>query len=289
MFVPVTSRGSLSKAVGSQIEESIRSRVLIPGVRLPSELELCKQFQVSRTAVREALRVLSAQGLITIVKGKGIFVRDVSAETVTGPIHLYLQRQGGRNYALDVIHARQIIEPPIAGSAALCHTKEDAGRLEKDLDDLIRSQGDHAELSRLDMNFHLDIARASENSLIPLLLEPIHQLMPGIKSTLYAAGKDSRELAVTWHRKILDAILQRDAEGARQAMTRHLEIAEQQVEQMLKHPGGEKTMSPEVRSEKTPRNTEYEKYRTRLKCDETPKDISDGKQNFLSVKCKRNS
>jgi GntR family transcriptional repressor for pyruvate dehydrogenase complex len=247
LFVPVTSRGSLSEAVGSQIEEAIRSKVLIPGVRLPSELELCKQFQVSRTGVREALGVLSAQGLITIVKGKGIFVRDVSAETVTGPIHLYLQLQGGRNYALDVVHARQIIEPPIAGSAALYHTKEDAGGLEKDLDDLIKSRGDHAELSRLDMNFHLDIARASENSLIPLLLEPLHQLMSGIKSSVYAADKDSRELAVTWHRKILDAILRRDAEGARQAMTRHLQIAEEQVEQMLEHHARGKTLSPAVR------------------------------------------
>jgi GntR family transcriptional repressor for pyruvate dehydrogenase complex len=251
LFVPVTGRGSLSKAVGSQIEEAIRSKVLIPGVRLPSELELCKQFQVSRTAVREALRVLSAQGLITIVKGKGIFVRDVSAETVTGPFHLYLQLQGVRNYALDVIHARQIIEPPIAASAALYHTKEDAERLEKDLDDLVRSQGDYSELSRLDMNFHLDIAKASENSLIPLLLEPIHQLMPRIKSTVYAAGKDSRGLAVTWHRKILDAILRRDAEGAQQAMTRHLQIAEEQVEEMLKHPVGGKTLSPVVRSERS--------------------------------------
>lgn len=249
LFVPVTSRGSLSKAVGSQIKEAIRSKLLTPGDRLPSELELCKQFQVSRTAVREALRALSAQGLIAIVKGKGIFARDVSAETVTGPIHLYLQLQGGRNYALDVIQARQIIEPPIAGSAALHHTKEDAERLKKDLDDLTISQGDNAELSRLDMNFHLDIARASENSLIPLLLEPIHQLMPLIKSRVYAAGKDSRELAVTWHRKILDAILRRDAEGARQAMTRHLQIAEDQIEQMLEHVARGKTLSRAVRSE----------------------------------------
>jgi DNA-binding FadR family transcriptional regulator len=74
--------------------------------------------------------------------------------------------------------------------------------------------------------------------------------MPGIKSSLYAAGKDSRELAVTWHRKILDAILRRDAEGARQAMTRHLQIAEEQVEQMLEHLAKGKTLSPAVRSGK---------------------------------------
>lgn len=251
LIVPVTSRGSLSKAVESQIEEAIRLKVLTVGVRLPTELELSKQFQVSRTAVREALRVLSAKGLITIVKGKGIFVRDLSSSIATDSIDLYLHLQGARNYALDVVQARQIIEPPIAASAALYHTKDDAERLKKDFDDHNRSQGDYSELARLDMTFHLDIARASENFLIPLLLEPIHKLMPQIKLSVYAAGADSKALAVKWHRKILDAILRRDAEAAQQAMTRHLAIALRQVEQMLKQPVGGKTMSLVVRSGKS--------------------------------------
>jgi GntR family transcriptional repressor for pyruvate dehydrogenase complex len=233
-FTPVPSRGSLSKAVESQIEAAIRSRTYVPGAKLPSELELCQQFQVSRTAIREALRMLSARGLVSVEKGKGIFVRNVSAETVTDPISLYLQLQYARDSSLDVIHARQIIEPPIAASAALYHTKEDADRLVKDFEDLVKDQSDYAELSRLDMKFHLDIAKASENTLIPLILEPIHRLMPQIKSSVYENVKDAKEMAVKWHKKILDAILRRDAEGARVAMAKHLEIAEQHVEQTLK-------------------------------------------------------
>lgn len=233
-FVPVPSRGSLSKAVESQIESAIRAKTYIPGAKLPSELELCQQFQVSRTAVREALRMLSARGLVSVEKGRGIFVRNVSAETVTDPISLYLQLQYERDASLDVIHARQIIEPPIAASAALYHTKEDAERLVKDYDDLVKNQGDYAELSHLDMRFHLDIAKASENMLIPLLLEPIHRLMPQIKSSVYENVKDAKESAVKWHKRILDAILRRDAEGARVAMIKHLEIAEQHVEQTLR-------------------------------------------------------
>ncbi|MCX6142365.1 MAG: FadR/GntR family transcriptional regulator, partial [Ignavibacteriales bacterium] len=248
-FVPVTGRGSLSQAVAVQIEEAIRSKVFTHGARLPSELELCEQFQVSRTAVREALRTMIAQGRITIVKGKGIFVRDLTAETVTGPIHRYFQLLGPRNYALDVIHARQIIEPPVAAFAAHCHTKEDAERIKKDFDDFVTCEGDYYEHIRLDVAFHLDIAKASENSLIPLVLEPIHQLMPQVKLSVYAAGVDSKELIVKGHRKILNAILRSDAKGARQAMTRHLQIAERQIKQMLKQPVGEKTTSLAVRSE----------------------------------------
>jgi GntR family transcriptional regulator, transcriptional repressor for pyruvate dehydrogenase complex len=233
IFTSVGKRSLLSNIVVSQIEKTIRSKVLLPGAKLPSELVLCQQFGVSRTAVREALRTLSARGLISIMKGKGIFVQNISVESVTDPIHLYLEMQLERNYVLDVVHARQIIEPPIATSAALHHTKEDADKLQKDYDDLVQSNGDYEELSRLDMLFHLDIAKASENSLVPLILEPIHRLTPQIKSSVYATIKDAKESAVEWHKKILSSILKRDGDGARNAMMRHLEIAEQHTEQML--------------------------------------------------------
>jgi GntR family transcriptional regulator, transcriptional repressor for pyruvate dehydrogenase complex len=233
MFISVEKRGLLSNIVVSQIEEAIRSRVLVPGAKLPSELALCQQFGVSRTAIREALRTLSGRGLLSIIKGKGIFVQNISAETVTDPIQRYLEMQLQRDYVLDVVHARQIIEPPIAASAALHHTEEDAEKLKKDQYDLEHSDGDYKELSRLDMLFHLDIAKASENSLIPLILEPIHRLIPQIKSSVYATVVDAKKSAVEWHEKILSAILRRDAESARMAMIRHLEIAEQHTEQML--------------------------------------------------------
>jgi len=233
MFISVGKRSLLSNIVVSQIEEAIRSKVLVPGAKLPSELGLCQQFGVSRTAIREALRTLSGRGLLSIIKGKGIFVQNISAETVTDPIQRYLEMQLQRDYVLDVVHARQIIEPPIAASAALHHTTEDAEKLKADQHELVHSEGDYEELSRLDMLFHLDIAKASENSLIPLILEPIHRLIPQIKSSVYATIVDAKKSAVEWHEKILTAILSKDAEGARTAMIRHLEIAEQHTEQML--------------------------------------------------------
>jgi len=233
MFEAVGKRKLLSKMVESQIEEAIRSKKVLPGEKLSSEQELCEQFKVSRTALREALRMLAGRGLIVIMKGKGIYVQNISAETVTDPIYLYLQMQGESDYILDVIHARQIIEPPIAALAAINHTQEDAERLKKDLNDLKTTNGDYQELSRLDMLFHLDIAKASENLLIPLLLEPIHRLAPRIKSSVYATVIDAKQIAVEWHEKILTAILNRDAENARLSMVRHLEIAEQHDKQVL--------------------------------------------------------
>jgi GntR family transcriptional repressor for pyruvate dehydrogenase complex len=122
-----------------------------------------------------------------------------------------------------------MIEPAIAAAAALNHTDEDAVKLKRDLDDLINCSDEHTELSRLDMMFHLDIARASENPIVPLLIDPIHRLMPKIKSQVYDAVKDAKASAVEWHTRILDAILQRDPGAAREAMEQHLRIAEEHI------------------------------------------------------------
>ncbi|MBM4168983.1 MAG: FadR family transcriptional regulator [Ignavibacteria bacterium] len=233
VFNQVGHRKLLSKVVENQIEEAIRSKILRPGSRLPSENELCEQFGVSRTAIREALRMLNARGLISIEKGRGMFVQNFSAETVTDPLHLYLKLQCEEDYALDIVHARQIIEPPIAASAAVNHTDEDARMLVQDFDELKQCSGNYEDLSRLDMRFHLNIARASENVIVPLLLEPIHRLMPQIKSSVYASVKNAQESAVEWHGKILERILARDAEGAQNAMREHLRIAEEHVNIML--------------------------------------------------------
>ncbi len=233
MFSPVGEKKLLSKMVESQIEEAILSKKILPGEKLSSEQELCAQFKVSRTAIREALQVLAARGLVTIIKGKGIYVKSLSVENITDPIHLYLKMQNKSDYILDVIHARQIIEPPIAALAALYHTKEDAEILKKDHSDFIKSEGDYEELSRVDMQFHLDIAKASENFLIPLLLEPIHRLAPRIKSTVYATVPEARQSAVEWHERIINAILNRDAESASTNMRQHLKIAEQHDRQIV--------------------------------------------------------
>jgi DNA-binding FadR family transcriptional regulator len=92
------------------------------------------------------------------------------------------------------------------------------------------------------MMFHLDIAKASENLLIPLLLEPIHRLAPRIRSSVYASVIDARQLAAEWHENILNAILNRDADGARLAMIRHLEIAEQHDKQIIQQQNHDKLL-----------------------------------------------
>jgi GntR family transcriptional regulator, transcriptional repressor for pyruvate dehydrogenase complex len=195
---------------------------------------LCSQFGVSRTAIREALRTLSAKGLVEIIKGKGMFIRESNTDVLTENMHLYLQLNVEKDFVLDIVHVRQIIEPEMAMMAALHHTEEDAARLKHDITQFSVCDGPIGQLASLDMQFHLDIAKASQNSIMPLILAPIHRLMPEIKSSVYATNTDARESALIWHQKVLDAILRRDPESAKKTMAQHLKIAEEHALVMLK-------------------------------------------------------
>lgn len=91
IFSPLESREPINKLISQQIEKAIFERKYPPGSKLPSENEMCEQFGVSRTSVREALGALEAQGIIEIIKGKGMYVNKLSSETVTNPLQKYLK------------------------------------------------------------------------------------------------------------------------------------------------------------------------------------------------------
>jgi GntR family transcriptional repressor for pyruvate dehydrogenase complex len=233
LFKSVGKSQLLSHSVEEEIESVIRSGRLAVGEKLPSEMELCQQFGVSRTVMREALRMLTARRLVRIEKGRGIFVNAPSAASVSDPMALYLHMNAGPDHALDMVFARQLIEPPIAAEAARRHTAEDAERIVANLEALEAIEHPYQTLSRLDMEFHVLVAEATQNAVLPLFIHPIQQMMPKIKVGVYGVVEDAHAAAVEWHTAIVEAILARDAEGAHAAMTQHLQVAEDHIRQML--------------------------------------------------------
>ena len=117
---------------------------------------------------------------------------------------------------------RQIIEPGIAYLAALNRTDEDLAKLEKDIIDITNNDGDPVKHGEYDMSFHMHIAKASQNKLLPLLLNPIHRLMPAVKSKILSDIDEAKEAAIVWHTKIFEKIKNQDPEGAENAMVAHL-------------------------------------------------------------------
>ena len=78
MYNKLTVSKSLSQRIEAEIEDAIRVKKLQPDEKLPTEIELCKSYGVSRNALREALRSLDSKGLIRIEKGRGMFVNNYS-------------------------------------------------------------------------------------------------------------------------------------------------------------------------------------------------------------------
>lgn len=237
MFTPVGNKELLSKKVALEIESAIISQRLKVNEKLPTEFELCEQFGVSRTALREALQILNAKGLISIEKGRGIFVRTITSESVTDPMHSYLKTRMGASYVLEIIEARRVIEPEIARSAALNRTEQDIEQMQFEIDQMTTFEGPAEELAKFDMNFHLAIAKSTQNRLLPLMLKPVFRMMPEIKSMIISDVPEARNSAIVWHKKILKAIKDGDADTAFEEMRQHLVLALEHAEAMLKIEG----------------------------------------------------
>ena len=234
MFKSIGSTRTLGQEIVEMIEQNILDRKLVSGQKLPTEKELGEMFGVSRTALREALQMLSAKGLITIRKGSGIYVNDFASMDASKNLSLYLELNFDKAYALHLVHVRQIYEPEIARLAATHRTDADLDILTMNLeafsDENISSKR-HAEL---DLEFHSKIAAACGNPIIFLIMEPIINLMPKIKSLIFSKVRHNVIYnALDCHQKIFDQIKARNPEGAAIAMRDHLKIAEQDTLKLI--------------------------------------------------------
>ncbi len=235
LFTKVGNTQTLSQRVEKRIEEVIRQKKILPGEKLPTEKELCEMFAVSRTALREALRMLSGRGLITIRKGSGIYINDYSAILAVKPMSLFLELNFDKEQIFHVIRVRQMLEPEIARMAAKYRTEEDIVAFRTNLKRFIECRDeDYRREGELDREFHLLLARASGNPIIPVMVEPIFQLMPKIRTLVYAHVHHAKSVALEYHQKLIQAISDQDEQAAYEAMTAHLRLAEEHSLAVLK-------------------------------------------------------
>ena len=125
VFEKIGKDFTLSQEIEQKIEKAILEKQFKAGEKLPTEKELCEMFGVSRTALREALQMLCSRGLIHVKKGSGIYVQDYSPANVVRPMQMYLELNFDRNFLKHIITVRKILEPQIAGLAAINRTQSD--------------------------------------------------------------------------------------------------------------------------------------------------------------------
>ncbi len=229
-FTQLNQKQKLSNEVVKQLEDSILNKVLIPNQKLPAENELCNIFGVSRTVIREALHMLDTKGLVTVKRGKKTVVNEYHKALRLNPIQFYLECNLNDSLIQDWINIRSIMEPTFARFAAKNRNDGDISILKQILKDMSNQENiDHKKRAELDKNFHSAIANATQNPLIPIIMKPIFDMMPKIKSIVMQKIDFKEEYTNDEHENIVNCIIRKDSDGAFLAMVNHMESAKKHV------------------------------------------------------------
>ncbi len=214
-----TSR--LYEHIVRQIEESITRGALKPGDQLPAERELAQQFGVSRTAVREAVRVLNEKGLVEAYSGRGTFVTNGTSQVIRQSLDL-MSKIGQPEGSTHLAELREILEPGIAALAAIRAEAAHVSALREAVDVMDRSRHDADAFIEGDLDFHLALAEAAGNPMILSLIDSIVGLLREQRMRTYYVG-GGPERGQFHHKRILEAVERHDPERARETMQAHMQ------------------------------------------------------------------
>jgi GntR family transcriptional repressor for pyruvate dehydrogenase complex len=227
------TRDRLYEQVVQQLQELIISGRLKPGDKLPPERQLAEQLGVSRTVIREAIKTLEQRGLVTVLTGSGTYVSQMDPRIVSESIGLLVQQSTSSFDHLNEV--RRMLEIEITGLAAERAQPEDIEAMEEAVQEMegavanIRGHPDLLEdFVEADLAFHNALAKAAQNPLLPILLEPISDLLVEFRR-LASSGPGAPEDALNYHHRILEYLKARDASTCRELMREHLEKAEEWV------------------------------------------------------------
>jgi len=228
----------LSDQVFSEIKQMIQEKNFTPGDKFHSENELTALLNVSRSSIREAVRLLEVSGLVTVKHGKGIYIADPSREEHKA-FGDWLQEN--KTSLSEHFEIRLMIDPKAAAYAAAKAELADVRKLE-DLCNVFKQQAaarNIPELIKTDEQFHLQLAKSTKNRTLYMIMKTMTQSLPeGWISSLNVPGRI--EKTVDEHCSIVDAIRNHDAGQAEQRMTRHLNNAWADIVDSMKK-AGEKT------------------------------------------------
>lgn len=211
----------LCEQVARQIQDLILGGHLPVDSQLPPERELAEKFGVSRTVIREAIKLLSERGLVEVVPGRGSFVTRLDAEAVSLYMQLLVK---ARSASLTQFHEiRSALEVATAGFAAARATHRDIVQLRElveRIDDCLDRE-DKEGFIDADVRFHALLAESTHNPLFQVVLEPIMGTLAESRRVTYHV-QDSPKRGQHFHKIILAAIERADVEGAREAMRQHM-------------------------------------------------------------------
>jgi len=205
--------------VVQQFLELIKTGSLKKGDQLPTEREMTKTFQVSRTTVREAIRCLESMHLVESRQGDGTYVLASGEDALIPSLSAALFQE--RDDISDIFYIRKLIEPSIAQLAAEYASPEELKELEAIIHEQEENLGAGKNNATADTAFHMALARAAKNRVLGRL---VHALMDLLAESRNESLQNPlrAEKSLRGHRLILAAIRMGDCARAREAMRHHL-------------------------------------------------------------------
>lgn len=213
-------RERLSEHVVKHIQGLIKTGDLKPGDRLSTEPELCRQFEVSRTVIREAMTSLAGHGLLTIEPGRGTFVSAMSPERISESLSLFVSSSdvSTRN----VSEVREVLEVKIAEVAAERAKPENLAEMKRILEEMDKTAGSLEDYITADFDFHLALAQATQNELFVALIASLVDELQDVRRRSATVRPEFKESQAD-HRAIFEFVKGHDKASAAEAMRQHLQ------------------------------------------------------------------
>lgn len=212
----------MGEVIADAIADEILEQNLEPGTRLPNEAQMVERYEAGRGTVREAIRLLEADGMIEVRPGLGggPVVREPDVERVARRLSILL-RLSGSTFG-SVVDARKALEPSLAGHAATAATDEQLEELRGSVERMAESeQAGGAGFIEENARFHSLVAEASHNPVLQTFWLAIRSIVDGQEVGVRYDEK-ARTAVAGAHRRVLDAIEARDPERAAAEMSKHV-------------------------------------------------------------------
>jgi GntR family transcriptional repressor for pyruvate dehydrogenase complex len=215
-------RSTITDQIVERITAFILDERLRPGDKLPSERELMVRLGVGRSSLREAIKTLSAIGIVVVQIGDGMYVGSGQSAILTKPLSWGLLI--GEHTVREVIEARFLVETELCALAAERATEEDLDRISGLLDAMRANRDDAESFTQADQEFHLAIAAAARNGVLYHVLDMLRHI---VRVWMFKTFIDDpvRHSGIIDHERIEAALRAHDPEKARAAMGQHLSTA----------------------------------------------------------------
>jgi DNA-binding FadR family transcriptional regulator len=217
----------LSDQVTRELARRIANGEIGEDVPLPTELEICQEFGVSKVTAREVIRSLAERGFVDVRQGRRMQLRRASEWNQLDPqmIELIDDPEVARRYLADVHSVRTLLEPEVAARAALQANDEQIERMRTAVETMATLLENPDAYLEADVAFHRELAEATGSVILAFVLDSLSELQRLSRRVTNRLLKRLPE-ATREHQRILEAVVAHEPEQAREAMQAHLVTVE---------------------------------------------------------------